>query len=137
MTRSQKLAALNLAFFALLAAVLVLEQLDMLDGMLDGALLIVLLGLAGLTGAIVLIAKTSWKKGAVEDERDRLYGNRSLIAAYFALLFCMLAGPFAAVLAFRGEPIPLGFVFKWVGGSWAVSMLVQAMATLVQYRRGS
>jgi hypothetical protein len=136
MTRCQKLAVLNLAFFALIAAVLVLAQLDMLDDTL-GVMLFVLVGLAGLTGAVVVIAKTSWKKGTVEDERDRLYGNRSFIAAYFAFLFCILAGPFAAVLGFRGESIPLGFLFKWVGGSWAVSMLVQSMATLVQYRRGS
>ena len=139
MTRCQTVAVLNMVFFAVLIAVVVLAHLDMPDGMLDGALLMVLVGLAVLTGAavMVVIAITSRKKGTVDDERDRLYGNRSFIAAYFALALCILAGPFAAILAFRGESIPPGFVFQWVGGSWAVSILVQSVATLVQYRRGS
>jgi hypothetical protein len=130
MTRDQKLALLNSAYFALLVVVLVLEQL----GMLAGALPIMLLGLAGSSiGAMVLLGT----KGVPEDERDRLYGNRSFMAAYFALLFCMFAGLFAAVLAFRDESIARGFLYVWVGGSWAVSMLVQSVATLVQYRKSS
>ena len=135
MTRYQKITLLNLVCLGLLLAVLVVEELNVLDGML-GVMLIVLLGLAGLTGVIVVIVHTSLKKSPVEDERDRLYGNRSFIAAYFALMFCLLAGPFAAFLAFHGESIPLRFVLKWVGGSCVVSMLVQSGAVLLQFRKG-
>lgn len=128
MTRMQKLAWLNLAFFAMVVAVLALEQL----GILAGALAIVLFGLAGTVAAMVLIRQ----QGVFEDERDRVYANRSIIAAYFALMLCLIAGVLAAGWAF-GASIPLRFLYLLVGGSWAVSMLVQAVATLVQYRRGS
>lgn len=135
MTSYQKIVLVNMVVFALLLAVLVSEELDVLDGMLGNVLLWVM-ALTGLTGMIVVLVQTFLKKSPFEDERDRLHGNRSFMAAYFALMFCLFAGLFAAFLAFHGESIPLRFVLKWVGGSWVVSMLVQSGAVLVQYRKG-
>jgi hypothetical protein len=129
MTSFQKITLVVLVCLGLLLAALVF------GGML-GTVLLWLAVLTGLTGQIVVIAETSLKKSPFEDERDRLYGNRSFIAAYFALMFCLFAGLFAAFLSFHGESIPLRFVLKWVGGSWVVSMLVQSGAVLVQYRNG-
>jgi hypothetical protein len=118
-----------LAVFALVVVVLVLEQL----GAWAGGLPIFLVGLAGSVAAIAILAM----KDKVVDERDRSYGNRSLIAGYFTLLLCLFAGVLAAGYAFPGASIPPQFLYLLVGGSWAVSMLVQAIATLVQYRKGS
>jgi hypothetical protein len=129
MTRYQRVAWLNLAFFAMVVAVLVLEQL----GAWAGGLPLLLLALAGSIATIAMLAR----KDTVVDERDRSYGNRSIIAGYFALLLCLFAGALAAAWAFPGASIPLRFLYLLAGGSWAVSMLVQAIATLVQYRRGS
>ena len=129
MTQCQRLAWLNFAFFALMAAVLVLEQLSAWAG--GPALL--LFALAAPIAAIALMGR----KGTAEDERDRSYGNRSIIAGYFALVLCLVAGVLAAGFAFPGGSIPLRFLYLLVGGSWAVSMLTQAIATLLQYRMGS
>lgn len=133
MTRDQKLALLNLVFFLLFGVVLVLEDMDVLHGLWSGGVLIFSLGLAAMIGAVILNRRTSRKKGVVADERDRLFGNRSFVAAYFALMVCLLAGPLAAGILFRGEPIPLNTVLKWVAGSWVISMLVQSGVTLFQY----
>lgn len=138
MTSQQKMVLLNFVVLALLLASLVSGELDVLDGIL-GSVLLWLALLTGLTGMIVVtvqIVRTSLKKSPVLDERDRLYGRRSMTAAYFTLIFCVLAGPFAAFLAFHGESIPLRFVLQWVAGSWVVSMLVQSAVVLVQYRKG-
>ena len=129
MTRCQRIAWLSLAFFALMVVVLVLEQL----GAWAGGLPLLLVALAGSIATIALVAT----KDPVVDERDRSYGNRSIMAGYFALLLCLFAGVLAAGWVFPGASIPLRFLYLLVGGSWAVSMLVQAIATLVQYRMGS
>jgi hypothetical protein len=129
MTRCQRLASLNLAFFAMMVAVLVLEYLGAWAGRLP-------LFVVALATSIAMIAVLATKDKVV-DERDRLYGSRSMIAAYFALAFCLLGGALAAGWAFPGGSIPLRFLNLLAPGSWAVSMLVQALATLVQYRMRS
>jgi hypothetical protein len=130
MTRNQRFAWLNLAFFGVLVVVMVLEYLDRLAGGLP----VFLLGLAG-TGVAVGIVLMG-RKGVVEDERDRIYASRAMSMAHLALMFCLLIGVFVAGLVYPAGSVPLRFLYLLGAGSWAVSMLAQSVATLVQYRIG-
>lgn len=134
MTQLQKLAWLNLAFFPLLVVVIVLAEVGVLSHTAQLALLGLLL--AAVIGAMVLMAKMPWHKGAVEDERDRRFRQRSFATAYFVLMGCLPVGLVVSIIAFPGEQVPLRFVAGWVGIAGMASVLGQSVAVLVQYRKG-
>jgi hypothetical protein len=90
--------------------------------------------LAAVIGTTILMAKMPWQKGAVEDERDRLFRQRSFVAGYIAVLGCLSIGLVASVVVFPDGTIPMHFVAGWIGGSGIVSVLAASVAILIQYR---
>ena len=133
MTQLQKVACLNLAFFPLLVAFIVLAELGMLSDTAQFALLGLLL--AAVIGALVLMAKMPWHKGKAEDERDKLVRQRSFATAYFILMGCLPVGLVVSVIAFPGEQVPLRSVAGWIGIAGIASVLGQSVAILAQYRK--
>ena len=131
MTQLQKLACVNLILLPGIVAGIVVSGFNETVGLIC---LYTFCGVALVL--IVLMAKMPWQKGAADDERDRVIRSRSMSAAYYCLLPCLVAGLVTASVAFPDGAVSIKWLSGMIGVSYFASVMAMSVSVLVQNARG-
>lgn len=134
MNRQQKIAWFNLIVIAVVftAAAITIGILNAVVGMPRALAGLGLMGFIGTLGFAPLIFKA--KKGQVDfDERDQIIQRKASVVAYSVFWLTFVAGGMIPWLILGPVLIPLTVLPMMVGAGGILVVLVQAVATLIQY----